>query len=592
MCGVVENHSSRSALSLVVSIAAVLGAGCGPFESATPPDVDDPSWHAAAAAPSSPADPALSSRRAPPAMSMLEYDDAASLAWLTRRCASCHAPNASGRLEPTWPMPPVLTREWLEVTEATTVAYELLRKKLREPGASGYPSPMPLGDLDAEGAAELEHVVAWFERRLPFTVADADVVYHRKPNALPRPPVAPACTARATLRGFVSRLTLAALNRAPTAAELGGFAPGELDAGVTAEQRALLVSRLSTVWKSEFTNTGLRKLAGTIATAGTIPSSSTAPIDGAPDRTFPGASDELYELVKAHYDDWDYPRYFTENVVMANPSTAPLYGCTVSSGWAECALKPPRTGFFTTIGYLSSLPQSFMRLENNSRRYAGVHMTLVGETHARTGVLGPPVTAQPDCIDATDLRYLRSNAQAPWSPDGVMAALQMGQICQSCHLRGMAAGQVLFRPFASGGEVYDAATLGAAGSPDAQDYQVAVGGNWGYARAPGGAIAEVDGAFLQSLLAARKACVSTGDPARPFQSVADVNDLVRFMMRDRDAVARGFVRHAHRVFSTVPLVTLEMEARALAAFDSGHATMADLVRAYFMSDSFSCDVER
>ena len=42
---------------------------------------------------------------------------------------------------------------------------------------------------------------------------------------------------------------------------------------------------------------------------------------------------------------------------MATPRTAPLYGCTVDSGWKACELKAPRGGFFTTVGFLSSRPQ-------------------------------------------------------------------------------------------------------------------------------------------------------------------------------------------------------------------------------------------
>ena len=569
--------------------AALLGAACSLDRSAPTDTAGGPPSHDA---PRSDAPPApLVVAHAPATLSTLKLDDAHAVAWLQTTCGACHGPKANGARDMTWPMPPVLTREWLEATESTTVAYELLRRKLREPSRAGFPSPMPPGDLDATNAAELEHVVEWFERRLPFTVADADVAYHRKVNALPRPKVAFACEATATLRDFTNRLTLAALDRAPTAAELGAFSATALDAGVTAPQRAEFVSRLSSAWRAEFVAAGLKKLATTLALAGTVTSSATAPLGGPPDEVFPGVNDELYELLKANIDSWPYPQYFTEDVVMANPATAPIYGCSVGAGWAACPLLPPRRGYFTTLGYLSNLPQSFLRVDGGTRRYVGIYRTLIGEAHARSGVIGPASMPLPDCIDATDTRYEIGPTQR--SPDGVAATLESGQVCQSCHLRGMAAAEILFRPFATSGRLYDAAHLGAPGTPDVADFQDAVTAKWGYGPTAAGPMAPVDGAFLRSLLAASgKACATTDDPAHPLQRLADVGALTRFMMANRDALARGFARQAHRTFSKTETVTLEVQARMLAQFDADHTRILDLVGAYFSSDSFACAEER
>ena len=67
--------------------------------------------------------------------------------------------------------------------------------------------------------------------------------------------------------------------------------------------------------------------------------------------------------------------------------------------------------------------------------------------------------------------------------------------------RYMAAGSVLFRPFAMTGELYSAATLGAAGTPDATIYTSATGVEWKYTT-PANDQFQVGGAFLASLLTA------------------------------------------------------------------------------------------
>lgn len=519
-------------------------------------------------------------------------DDAHALAFLQASCGACHSPKANGVKDGSWPMPAQLTIEWLESTEFTTVAYELMRRKAFEPSATGYPAPMPKVVLDPDSTSALHAVLEWWQRRLPLSVADADVLYHRKPNALPRPAVTFQCGAPASLSTFLGRLTNAALSRAPTPAELAAFSAKDLAAPVTLAQRTQLVARLWTDWKSEWQATGLLKLTTAIANAAMQPSSTAAPLEGTAEVKFPTASSELYRLALAHHDDFSYTRYFTENVVIADPSTAPVYGCAVASGTKECALTPPRFGFFSTLGYLQLVPQSFLRIENNTRRFSGMYMTLVGDTHARAGALDPVTAPPPDCIDATDKRYELPNLKCG---NGTFAILQDGIACQSCHLRGPAAGQVLFRPFSSSGLLFDPATLGNPGTPDAADFATATGPSFGRADAPMGTSSPVDKAFLATVLTSRKACVATDDPTAPYRNVTNVNDLATyFIERDIDAVARGFARHAHRAFSTPSAPTMinaEMAMRSMLAFDSGKTTIGALASAYFMADSQACAEE-
>src|SRR5206468_1805948 len=92
------------------------------------------------------------------------------------------------------------------------------------------------------------------------------------------------------------------------------------------------------------------------------------------------------------------------NTVMATPRTAPLYGCQVASGWQRCTLSPPRSGYFTTLGFLNANVGSFLSGLNNVRRVVAMAQTIVGEGLARTGMAGAAAGPSPDCIDKTDMR--------------------------------------------------------------------------------------------------------------------------------------------------------------------------------------------
>jgi hypothetical protein len=76
-----------------------------------------------------------------------------------------------------------------------------------------------------------------------------------------------------------------------------------------------------------------------------------------------GLDHELDQLMLASYDTFDYRQYFLTNTVMATPRTAPLYGCTPAMGvaWQACNLQAPRSGTFTTLGFLNTNGRHFSR---------------------------------------------------------------------------------------------------------------------------------------------------------------------------------------------------------------------------------------
>jgi hypothetical protein len=270
---------------------------------------------------------------------------------------------------------------------------------------------------------------------------------------------------------------------------------------------------------------------------------------------------------------------------MASPKTAALYqGCTVANGWASCPLVAPRGGFFTSVGFLASKQQSFLEENNNHGRTASVYFTLYGEglLAATDGPNGGEIAPLPTCLDATDVRMYQS------APRGSAAIPNFGRVCQSCHIsRHMAAGSVLFRPFSKRGNVYQVGTFGTGSMPDKDLFDAAIDPKWTMGL-NGPAVSQNT---LATLLAGpAKACVSTG-PAASYVNVASVADFAAQLSKNQSAIARGFMRHANRAFSNLPSITLELGLRGVQAFQSQHRT-PDLVKAYFLSDSFSCEVSQ
>ncbi len=527
---------------------------------------------------------------AAPAAAVPEWSDTQALAWLGAECASCHGiepmTHEKALYHSAWPLPEgELTRQFLETSEYSPIAYQtLLHRAL---GTTASPSPMPPGDLDEAKRMDVQAVLAWFGRAVPYAVIDADARYGNTAEAHEKVVLRFQCEHPSTLRAFLSRTTFAALDRPPTPAELGAFTAAELAAPVTRAQRELLVSKLASVWRAEFVSSGLRKLANVIGGAPGIRAGGEITEAAAAD-----LREELYQSFRLQYEAMPYEAYFASNVVMVSPNTASFYGCPGGTGWAACTMTSPRAGFFTTVGFLASKPQSFLLENNNHGRVASLYFTLYGEAllAATDGPSGTEIPPLPTCLEATDSRAYQA------APRGSAAVPAYGKICQSCHLsRHMAAGSVLFRPFATDGRVYSAGMLGAPGSPDVALVDAALTEAWTYHSGSSGAgeTRRVDKPFLTGLLAsAPKACVATGNTTTPYASVSSVADLAAHLIANRPALARGFMRHAQRAFSNLTPITLELGLAAMKVMETDNRRLADLVPAYFLSETFACEGEQ
>jgi hypothetical protein len=518
-------------------------------------------------------------------VNIVPFTDDEAIAWLGQECGACHGTDKDNKPAPQfsfWGMPAKPTRAYFETAADTAAAYETLIDKLTNRAS---PAPMPVRTYNDDDNTKLRKAIAWFEDAMPLAVLDADARYGN--TNVQRAPVdlTFTCDAPLTARAFTTLLTLGALDRPPLESEFALVASSDLDQPVTRDVRAMLVGRLDDAWKDEFKRTGLKKLATTIGGGPGI-----TPDDQVPEATVKDLQDEFYQLLLANYDAGVYGDLFTTNTIMASKNTARFYdGCVVSSDdWQPCTLKAPRSGFLSTAGFLNSKRSSFLVNNNNYGRVAQAFFTFYGES-LRADTTGPMgdgmVPPLPSCLESSDVRTFKG------APIGSAAVPMVGTFCQSCHIaRGMAAGSVLFRPFTQDGLLYDASALDAMDNPDAVLFKAAT---TDFSVHTASSDTPVDTAFLEDLLARAKtpkACVPKDGAPGQFTTWTGLADLAKFYLGNQTSVARGFARHAHRAYAQSTTVTLEIVLKMIDAFktDNGQPTVPELVKTYFLSDSFAC----
>jgi mono/diheme cytochrome c family protein len=529
------------------------------------------------------------------------WDDPTAIQWLNKYCANCHGIDESGQQAPyysAWPMAKPLTREWLETSDYTPAAYETILNRITN--APGPPSAMPIAaPASAQESQDLKAAIDWFTRRVPFSVIDANKRYGNKSDTLQQVTANFDCAKRVSLRAFLTSLTLGLFDRYPNANEFNYFQPAELNGPVTLQEREHIAAWLDTTWKPEFLAVGLRKFANVVGGAPQIAATTNVTAVQAAD-----LQQEFYQQLLAGYDSVNYADFFKSNNVMVSANTAALYNCAPpASGWTSCAMQPPRKTFFTTRGYLVSKPSSFLVQNNNYGRVALIFFTLYGEKlfAATNGPTGDSIPPLPNCLEANDTRTFTG------APRGTAAVPMAGAVCQGCHVaRGLAAGSVLFRPFARNGEVYNPATLSTDQNPDKKYWDMffdqpdpdnpgkTIETLWGYLPAPTSPKpVKVDTIYMNSLLGASTAgphsCIASGNKAQPYIAVSDIGQLVDEYLKNTTSFSRGFTRHAQRAFMNQTQVTLEMSIRASTAFDQGKQKIPDLLKAYFLSDTLTCE---
>jgi hypothetical protein len=516
------------------------------------------------------------------------FGDGEALTYLTRECASCHgvddngvpAVNASQ-----WAMPKEVTRAWLESTADTADVYQtLLYASARRTDAFPVAMP-PVALTDDAKRADVDRMLVWMRITQPLAVLNADEIYGN-PSAKTVPNISFACAKTSTLRGFLTNFTAAAYERPPTMGELSILPDANLDAEVKAEERQAIVNQLDDeAHRAEFVAHGLKRLATAIGGAPNISPGGDLTPDIATE-----LQDEFWSLLQDRWTTAKYRELFQGDTVMVSANTAPLYGCDppTGDGRVACAMKAPRHGFFSTLGFLNSKQSSFLITNNNYGRVAFLYFTLFGDIPraATSGPAGAAATDLPPCLEATDSRSLVGAAF------GTHAIPEVGTLCQGCHLyKGLAAGSVLFRPFSTRGLIYDADAI-AAGEDGPGDEDFILKNALLADYAAGSGQAKVDVKYLSSLAASAvetpQSCLPTGNPKNPFVSFKHVGELTDYLLTRSVSLATGFTKHAHRAFANSSAPSAEMILRVYTALQND-GTLHDLAKAYFNSDSFACD---
>jgi len=227
-------------------------------------------------------------------------------------------------------------------------------------------------------------------------------------------------------------------------------------------------------------------------------------------------------------------------------------GCEADEGsdaYVVCEMGKNRDGFFTTLGFLNSKPSSFLRENNNYGRMAMMYFTLMGQTFtaAFDEESGGEVRDLPDCLGTEDLR------QKGGAPRGSAAIPAFGNLCQSCHIsRNMAAGSIVFRKYSMNGSIYTSANLA---TLDSRDFDEATNeeSDWTNLAAPeddADSGSKLTGEMLEEMLTMKpKACIVPANKNKDPIPVKSPGDIAKYLLENERALVRGFIRHAHRIFS-------------------------------------------
>ena len=329
---------------------------------------------------------------------------------------------------------------------------------------------------------------------------------------------------------------------------------------------------------AEFKENGLKKLSQYISGSGGID------VNGQlKPETYNDLKVEFYQQMLYRFSEWSYLDYFFKPFVRVSKNTASFYGCVNnSSGWTDCPLSKPRSGFFDTLGFLNANPSSFLIENNNYGRVASMYFVLWGEGFEASNDVStndqaiPPL---PTCLETQDTRYKGGGAR------GVVSIPKTDRLCQSCHIaRHLAAGSVLFRPFSQNGLIYSRSNLGII---DSGDYQAALGEDWTYI--PSGSTEQipVHHEMIDNLILKRGgACAEASDGTQiPFNTV---RDLGRYLVLNPKLAYKGFARHAQRAFSNSSKINFELIQRMQSSYQNGKTKILDLSKNFFSSETFQC----
>lgn len=534
-------------------------------------------------------------------------DDEA-LDFIKKNCVNCHGKGAD--LHSTWPLPSEneLTMASLQSMTSMAGAYQSLIHRLSNVAPGHRPSPMPPDELTDANRQKLEGLIYWFQLNLPAVVKEAEDTYGANDQFGSTLPVNLnyQCSQRSKAQAYIYRLFNTALGRTPTPLELDTFLPvGERHATLTNERRAALAMLVTEgELKPEFLKYGLRIFAKRIGGAGSIRPN---PDFGLLPEVVNDLREEFYQLLLTYVEASTYRDILLMDKVRVTSNTFKFYDTPESpcadpgpEAWGECQLGMKRGNFFGTVGFLRSVPSSYLASNNNYRRGGEIHAILRGERlMAQTdGPPGNPANPLPGCLTTRDQRKVLNKADDPTqgaSPRGALAVPRQGAVCQSCHLyKFLGIASFVFRPFDENGLIMTPDQINQADqNPYAPMVKAATAVDIINVSADGQQTA-VDAAFLQDLLAeidrGQAECITDQTGLNILKSVKSIKDLVEYMAGDGKVLIHGLSRYVPSALSSLPLTNQELIAALARGFEHGGGKLLPVFRAYFESETFSCGV--
>lgn len=520
-------------------------------------------------------------------------------------CVGCHSPGGSAAA--VWSKANGTEQDWRAFAASAKDSVQAKR--------------MPTAKLSAPDRDKWLRMLVFFQRRMPSVVMEARGKYHGNKVELGVPvDVNYKCNTLRTGREYLNELTLNALNRPPTSAELA-LVPDD-SKPVTREVRRLLVDRLNSQWREEFVSNGIRKFAEKVSSADKSKTSALLSDQGLKN----DIAGEFYQQIRAHVASGkSYKEALTSDKVFATKRTGPFYGaaCTTATAsladgqYVECDMKAnsaPRSSFFTTLGFLFSKSSSVFQENNNYGRVAAMNEVIRGEPlKANTaGEKGETINPLPSCLKSKDWRVMLQGDTL--APRGTMTVPASGNFCQGCHIRrNLAAGSIVFRPFGPVGEILnykgiDDLRAFANTSPGELKEHESILVNLirdatdpsKWANLPPGADASlkevIDVNYFSVLLAVGKGsgqevgCVV--DPiSREVVTVSTVAELLNHMIADELALPRGLARIIPRALSNRNSTNPEVIDAITDSWKTNSGQIVPLMQSYFMTDTYACKNE-
>ncbi len=510
--------------------------------------------------------------------SVIPLTDEEMMVYFNANCASCHSKGdektPKGEYASFWAFEP--KSYGLEATKLDPDAakvYQTIVNRMTSATSGPSPMPPPASQFDSK---QTERLFAWYKSKAPSILRDVHLLYPdgAKINANDvKVDLTFKCKTPATFREYIRRVTNDAFSREPTLGEMTLAGP-DPDIKVEPKHRDIIRDRIATEWKPEFIDKGLKKFAYKVSGANQVNFSAEL------DEDF---RDEFYQLLKNGYDNAKYKDMLLGPTLMVSAKTAPQYGCpSPTAGWQSCRLSAPRQGYFTSVSFLSSKPSTFMVENNNYGRMAIAHFMIHGQTlqAATNGPVGDVVNPIPSCFKSADRRGLL-NSDGTVAPRGTLSVPESGNICQSCHLnRNLASASILFRPFNSKGQLYNAFNI----EEDA-NFKTAIKEPW--VVLDGGVSKPVSLELLQSLILGNneKACVVNGKIQK---TVATVNELMTEIIGDGSLLSKGLALHMARSLSNLSTISLETLESTKMAFEQSEGKLEKVFQSYFATETYSC----